>query len=630
MLVIFVASAVRFFNYPQIPFTHDEFSAIFRTYFSGFSELISKGVLIDGHPAGIQAFLYYWTKLFGYDEWIVKLPFTLFGIGSVYLIYLIAEKWYNVTVGLISASFMATIQYTVIYSQIARPYISGLFFSLCMVYFWWKMISEPHNKLFWNSLFYVISASLCAYNHYFSLLFAIIVGLSGLFLVERKYLLKYIIAGFAVFLLFLPGFNIFLYQFKVGGVEGWLGKPHIVFIINYIKYIFHFSPFLGVLVVLIMLFGLIRFNKFDFNTKLFLLSSCWFLLPFLIGFLYSIFVNSVLQYSVLIFSFPYLFFVLFGHIRKEKAGINLIIVFIILSVNVASLIKERRHYDLFYNSPYEQILIDHTNISRSTPGILSLIDSHKRISAYYFSKLNIDTNFTWYDSFTSEKDLIDFLSDKSQHYEKLFFGCLSGSNPLIIPIIMDFYPGIIWQKDYAGGTSYLFSKDTTRTIAAIEQLGFETIGPAWSSINKADILDTISYSGMHSYLIDSTSEWSPAYSGELKEIMRNKNNFIDISVKYYCPGSAKDIVLVASLDANNKSVCWVGNSLSTFASTNESKRNWVTVHCTVKLSDTNLNFKHILFKTYIWNKGRQNQIIDDYTIRLRNGNPVIYGLNEKL
>jgi hypothetical protein len=630
LLVIIVACAVRFYNFFQIPYTHDEFSALFRTYYTCFSDLIEKGVLIDGHPAGIQVFLFYWTRLFGYDEWVVKLPFTLCGIGSVYLLYLIGKKWYNVTVGLISASFLATIQYTVMYSQIARPYISGLFFSLCMVHFWWKILSEPRNKLIWNSLLYIISASLCAYNHYFSLLFAIILGLSGLFLVERKFLLKYVISGLTIFLLFLPHFNIFLFQLKAGGVEGWLGKPHNDFIIYYLKYIFHFSPFLGLLVVFIALFGLKGFNKYDFNKKHFLLSLSWFMLTFLIGFFYSRFINGVLQYSVLIFSFPFLFFILFGHIRVQKTGINLIIVSMILSVNIFSLIKERRHYELFYNSPFEQILIDQTNIRKSNPGILSLIDSHKRISSYYFLKRDIDTSFTWYDSFASERDLINYLREHNQQFEKLFFGCLSGSNPLIIPIIMEYYPSIVWQKNYAGGTSYLFSKDSTNTRAVIELLDFESVRPNWSAFKKENLIDTMRYSGMHSYLIDSTSEWSPAYSRALKEIITNENNFIDIAVKCYYSVSMDDIILVASLDAKNESVGWTGYPFTTFVSSDSTKNHWFTVYCTLKLSDAYQHNRHILFKTYIWNRGRQNLIIDDFTIKLRIGNPIIYGLFEKI
>jgi hypothetical protein len=86
VIVMIIGSVLRFFNYDDIPFTTDEFSALFRLKFDNFSELIEKGVKIDGHPAGVQVFLYYWTKLFGESEWVVKLPFTILGIFSIYFI----------------------------------------------------------------------------------------------------------------------------------------------------------------------------------------------------------------------------------------------------------------------------------------------------------------------------------------------------------------------------------------------------------------------------------------------------------------------------------------------------------------------------------------------------------------
>jgi len=109
ILIIIVACVLRFYNLFEIPYTHDEFSALFRTRFDTFSELIEKGVIVDTLPAGVQVFLYYWIKIFGEAEWIVKLPFILCGVFSVYLIYIIARKWYNETLALISASFLASI-----------------------------------------------------------------------------------------------------------------------------------------------------------------------------------------------------------------------------------------------------------------------------------------------------------------------------------------------------------------------------------------------------------------------------------------------------------------------------------------------------------------------------------------
>jgi len=54
--ILLIAFILGFYNFNHIPFVHDEFSAIFRTYFHSFSELIQKGVIDDTHPVGIQIF----------------------------------------------------------------------------------------------------------------------------------------------------------------------------------------------------------------------------------------------------------------------------------------------------------------------------------------------------------------------------------------------------------------------------------------------------------------------------------------------------------------------------------------------------------------------------------------------
>jgi len=176
ILIMLVAVALRFYNLFEIPLTHDEFSAIFRTRFSSFLELIQQGVVKDGHPAGVQVFLYYWVKVFGEVDWIIKIPFLLCGVVSVFLVYKIGSLWFNETTGLLSAAVICSTQFTVMYSQIARPYSSGLFLSLAMVYLWSFLMLNPENKFNRNLIAFIALATLCTYNHYFSLLFAFIVG----------------------------------------------------------------------------------------------------------------------------------------------------------------------------------------------------------------------------------------------------------------------------------------------------------------------------------------------------------------------------------------------------------------------------------------------------------------------
>lgn len=627
ILITGIAAFLRFYDYLHVPFTADEFSALFRTRFAGFTELISGGVIVDGHPAGIQVFLYYWTKAFGYDEWVVKLPFVVMGILSVWLVFLIGNKWFNVTVGMISASFIATIQYTVMYSLIARPYISGLFFSLLTVWCWSKVMLEPEKRFHRNLFCFIIAAALCAYNHHFSLLFAGIVGISGLFLVKRRYLLRYILSGVIIFMLYLPHLNIFLSQLKLGGVGAWLGKPGVDFIFGYFGYIFHYSFVVLVVITGLILFGVFRSNKTEAGK--YLLFASWFILPLVIGFLYSHLFSPVLQFSVLIVSVPYLFFVLFGHLGEQKSLVNFILVGVIMSANIYSLVFERQFYTLFHLSPYKQVLIDDQEARSEHDKVLCVIDANREKVEHYAQKLNIATEFKWYGDFAMEKDLVSYLKSHYDRYDFLYFGSFSGSDPVIIPIIREFFPTLEWQQNYAGGTTFLFSKTPGAESINRIALDFENAEPeGWLMTGNEIITDSVFCGGHHACLIGSDCEWSPALSVPLKRIAENRYGFIDISVSVLLNGPGDDILLVASLQKEDKTLYWNAKPFSRYLSNDSAKNEWTRIHLSLKLIDIIKSVKDQQLKVYIWNKGQKDFFIDDFKVRFRKGNPLLYGLYE--
>ena len=232
-LIIFVAAILRFWNFINIPFTHDEMSTLFRTRFDSFSDLIDLGVRTDTHPPGIQVFLYYWIKLFGDANWVVKLPFISMGLGLIWYVFLIGKKWFNDSVGLISASLITVLQFTVMYSQIARPYISGAFLIMGFTYYLSLLISTPKVKYFRNYALVVLFAILSAYNHHFSLLAVGLIGVQGLVFLDRKYILKYLSIAVVVAVFYLPNIEIFLSQLERGGVGDWLGVPGPGFILEF-------------------------------------------------------------------------------------------------------------------------------------------------------------------------------------------------------------------------------------------------------------------------------------------------------------------------------------------------------------------------------------------------------------
>ena len=631
MLILGTGAVLRLWSPFDIPYTYDEMSAIFRTYFDSFSELIDKGVKIDGHPAGIQVFMYYWTLLFGYSELVVKLPFVAAGLGSVWLTYRIGQMWHSSTTGTIAAAFMATLQFTVMYSQIARPYISGMFFSLLMVFYWHKVILDDKKTIIGHWVRFVFAGALCAYNHHFSLLFAAMVGISGLFFIKRNRLWWYLLSGVAMFLLYIPHLPIFFYQFAQGGVEGWLAKPDNDFIFEFLGYASHFSWIVGGLVVALVLFGLLSTRKQYFKPKFLALSLLWFFVPFLIGFFYSKYVNAVLQYSMLIFGFPFLLIALFGHFPELKFKPKIIVVASILITTSFSLVFERQHYTMFYQSPYEQVLLEHQKAQEELGGgVCSIVNLPEKVTRFYVERWGLNTNFHEYETFSSDYSFLRFLQNNQS--ENLYFGAHASCEPRLVSMIKNYYPYQMWKKDYYNGFAYLFSKkrtgDKVQSVFSTT-MDFEEEKPRWSNGATGSWVDTISYSGTGAFSFDAEHKWGPGFNVSLSDIISNNKNYIDIELMAYFPKAVGEFLLVSEIRSNDSIVDWRSASSIDFFLPNDTCL-WNKVYHSIKLSDIDLDHPNLSLKVYVANLKQQDFIIDDFSIAVRYGNPIVYGLWEEL
>lgn len=632
VLIMVAATVLRFWKYTSIPYTYDEFSALFRTRYDNFSDLIAFGVKPDGHPAAVQVFMYYWVKYFGDSPASVKLPFVLMGIASVYLVYLIGKNWFNKTVGLLTAAVVSTLQITVMYSQIARPYISGLFFSLLMVYAVINLTQKKNKAFYPNALLFIVSFSLCTYNHYFSFLFAVVVGLTIFFLARRKDYLKFAIFAAVIFALYIPYLPIFFHQLKLGGIggpEGWLAPPRLTFVSDFIYYVFNYSlPFVGVvLAIAVGAFFSGRFKKIPL--KKYLVLSAWFLLPLAIGFAYSVFVNPVIQFSTLIFSFTYLIFIAFAHIEALKPRTNFMLVVLILAIGCHSLIYNRAYYHYFYHSPYQSVLHEIQEFNASHPKGISFLQSHRKITDYYEETESIKAEYIWIDDTTSLKTITKLVQDAAKEKTHVFLGCMHNLHPAIIPIIQTRFPVMEVQNNYWGGTSYQFSKGAdNREI--IGHTSFSLPKPhGWSWNENQTEVDTALQNGL--YLFTSNDEWGPTFTAPLDTLIKAKTNFIDLEITGYFPHQNTDVspftseaLLVTTLESDDRTLYWSAQPFNDFIWNSEDST--FTVISSVKLSDINLNHRDIQFKTFIWNQGRETFGLYRFTLYLRDGNPVIYGI----
>jgi len=629
IFILLVGTLLRIWHLMEIPLTHDEFSVVFRTGYDSFAELIDRGVRVDVHPAGVQVFVNYWVALFGESAIAVKIPFILFGIFSILIVYKLGEEWFNPSVGLITALFIACLEYTVMYSQIARPYMSGMFFSLIMVFGWQRYLFRPGNSPMAWLILYVLASAVCAYNHYFSLLFAAMVGVTGLFFITRRRLITYSVAGVAIFGLYIPHLSIFFRQFSEKGVEGWLGKPGNDFIIDYTGYIFHFSPLVYAMVALIIIAGIIfRKGPGLLSIKFFYVSLAWFSLPIIIGFFYSRYVNAVLQYSGLIFTFPFFLFLVFGNLPDFKKPVKYLAIPLISLVLILTLIYGRQYYSLFYQSRFKHVILDteQTINQYGAEKCLVIMDTHKRISDYYYDALDIRFDHFQYEDFTDRRDFIHLLKNSQEDYLSL---AVNIRTDLALPgIIMQYFPNMIIKKDYFGGNYYLFSKKGSKLKGSLLYTsgnGLSGEEPGWSAVTDTLLLDSAGFTGSPAYIMNGGQEFSPTFSMPLQELVNQKNDMIDVSVSIRNGDSPNQSLLVLGINGKNGLEEWTA---SHFHDYDPGQGEWYSVHHTFRTT-LNPRRKNLQVSVYIWNQDKINFISDDFIVRSRKGNPVLYGLMEK-
>lgn len=383
-----------------MPFQHDEFSAIFRLAYDNLATLIREGVALrDSHPPGVQIFLYYWTTITGFDHLWMRLPFVLLGVGSIWLVYVAGRRLFDHSAGLLAAATMAVMQYFVYYSQMARPYIPGVFFNLLAFNLLLAIRGENKTRFGLLQFGLALSLSLAAWVHHFSAFQAGLVFLSGFFLVERKQIKGLLLTALIAFVLYLPCLGITLIQMRAGGIGDWLAKPDLSFITGYFGYLVNYSLlFAGVLIIP----RFINNKHIPSAEKLWgerLLLAMLFLIPLILAWLYSMLRVPVLQYSTLIFGFPFLLIAFFSFGKGASQKFVAASVLLILLSGLGSLLLGRMHVSSMQRQAFReaprlaeahsnQLGGDYTFVAiSSTPAMFEFYMPENEGIKYYFFNL---------------------------------------------------------------------------------------------------------------------------------------------------------------------------------------------------------------------------------------------------
>ncbi len=158
------------------------------------TDLFIKFLPGDFHPPFYYLLMHFWIKIFGYSEISLRIPSVIFGVATIYVVYLISKKLFDKKTGLISAILLATSGLSIYYSQEARMYSLAAFLVGLLVFLFLE------NKWVWFS----ITLALLGITDYASLLILPVFWFFGF---RKK---KFILANLplvGVFLAWLPIFS---------------------------------------------------------------------------------------------------------------------------------------------------------------------------------------------------------------------------------------------------------------------------------------------------------------------------------------------------------------------------------------------------------------------------------------
>ena len=639
LFILLTGLFLRLYRLDDLSLTNDDLSALSRLQYDSFSELIEYGVTPDGHPAGVQVFLYYWTKAFGDGEMALHVPFIFMGMLSIALGYWLGKRWFSTSCGLSMAVALAVWQYPLAHSLSIRPYLPGLVGILGMALCWTSLLQTPKERPWLNRMGYVVLGLMACYSHYFSLLEAALLALTGFLFLQKSNRTPYLMSTAAIGLLYLPHIPIFLSQLEKGGVGGWLGPPAPDFLFRYFDYLLHFSGWMWGMVL--GLTGLTIFYTFRHQQEKStlkrihyqIIALILFVLPLGIGWAYSVWVNPVLHYQVLFFAFPFLLMLLFSMPCSLSNTWQAVVTGLFLIVSVGTLIGERQHFQVFYNRGPKAIIQQQfqqfQQSQQSSPFLFQV--NQPFYAQYYRDRIAPELKI---DRYEVPADYTEFRNWVSHLPNSTF--TLAWANRMIpweyVQMTREYYPYLKEKQLGVVSESYVFTQENMNAdpypFHFESSLSFENEGLYWSEMGEMQE-DSVYASAPYGCRLDFSSQFSPAFAQPLSQITSTPFDILEAEVSVLYKNSLpKDASLAITFERKGEILAAQYMPLRRWVA---EPNKWFKVYHSIRLRHLPLVYDDkTQVKVYVWNPEGQELFLDDFGVRTVPGNRYLYGWIEPI
>ncbi|GAB4416077.1 MAG: hypothetical protein OHK0039_25190 [Bacteroidia bacterium] len=617
--VLLLALGLRLYRWQDRSLGNDDLSALSRTLVDSPGELIARGVVPDGHPAGVQVLLYAWSRCVGYDETLLRLPFLLASLLSILLAYRLGQLWFGASSGLLLAVVLACSEYSLLHSLSLRPYPIGQLCALGLALGWSRLLFG--EKTGWQPLVApLLWGAALAYTHYFGLLLLGLVMLSGLALVRRHTWRPYLLALLGQVLLYLPHLPVFRAQLQTGGIGGWLAPPQPTFLTDFVAYQLHYAWAAGLAVLLVIAGSWVAapVARTRAAWRYRLLALLWFGGSLAAGYAYSVLRQPVLHFAVLYFATPFAWLFVFSWVGESADLVRGLarwlpaIRVVVLALALAYTLVAVRGYYRLYHDGGAKALVQHGRAWEARLGQDQVAWAMQVHHPFYLDYYRTDAAqpCDWY-SLPDYRTFEAWLAAESRPV--VVTGWLSKPLPLeYLALIRRYYPFEVETSRWPISELYAFARTPLPPVG-------QPAAPYFASSPG----DTY-WTGPPDTTLDATVAFGPTFAARLDLLARSRHDVIEVAVSVRRLSAAVP-ALVLSIEQEGQVVGYRRVGFDAFVAAGDS--GWVFLAERLRHFPIDLHTPlHV--KAYVWNPDGATARIGDLALTLRPGNPAIYAFAE--
>jgi mannosyltransferase len=285
----------------------------------------------ENNPPLYFILLHYWIKFFGISAFSVRFLPLIFSCLTVFFIFRLAIKFFNLKVALITSILFSFSNYHIYFSHETRVYSLFALLTVISMFYFLSMLKDKNNKAYF--LFLLTTNSLLIYSHFFGFFVILIqlVAVFGITELRNIILKKYIFLSILTAILYIPYLKILITRFYSSKNGTWITSPKIEELYN-ILWKFTNAP---VNTVFILILFFIFLTLLTINRKIVLCSNSkiifmWFIFPYFLMYLISL--------KLPIFIDRYLVFISIGYYFSIALVLNSLNQFSSKIANISSIL----------------------------------------------------------------------------------------------------------------------------------------------------------------------------------------------------------------------------------------------------------------------------------------------------